>query len=54
MVKMTFYELTQLQLVVGVEGLGKAQFGVQTQYLMDRVEDLSSVLCVGVSGTKRK
>lgn len=48
--KLTCYELTQLQLVVAVGGLGKAQFGVQTQYLIDRIEGLDSVLCVGASG----
>ena len=31
-------------------GLGKAQFGVQTQYLIDRIEGLGAVLCVGASG----
>ncbi len=48
--KQVCYELTQLQVVVALGGLGKAQFGVQTQYLIDRIEDLESVLCVGASG----
>ena len=48
--RLTCYELTQLHVVVALGGLGKAQFGVQTQYLIDRVEDLDSVLCVGASG----
>lgn len=48
--KLNCYELTQLQVVVALGGLGKVQFGVQTQYLIDRIEDLDSVLCVGASG----
>ena len=48
--KLTCYELTQLQVVVALGGLGKAQFGIQTQYLIDRIEGIGSVLCVGASG----
>ena len=48
--KLTCYELAQLQVVVALGGLGKAQFGVQTQYLIDRIEGLGAVLCVGASG----
>lgn len=31
-------------------GLGKTQFGVQTQYCIDKIEGLEKVLCVGASG----
>ncbi|PWQ97763.1 5'-methylthioadenosine/S-adenosylhomocysteine nucleosidase [Leucothrix arctica] len=48
--KLICYELTQLQVVVALGGLGKAQFGVQTQYLIDRIKDLDSALCIGASG----
>jgi adenosylhomocysteine nucleosidase len=48
--KLTCYELTELQVIVASGGLGKTQFGVQTQYLIDRIKDLDSVLCVGASG----
>ena len=48
--KLTCYEFTHLQVVVALGGLGKAQFGVQTQFLIDRIDDLDSVICVGASG----
>ncbi len=38
------------RLTVGKGGLGKAQFGVQTQHLIHAIPDVSVVLCVGTSG----
>lgn len=40
----------EVGLVVALGGLGKVQFAVQTQYLIDRVEGLAVVLCVGAAG----
>lgn len=43
-------ELPQIETGVAQGGLGKTQFGVQTQYFIDRLEGLVAVLCVGASG----
>ena len=43
-------EFAQIETAVALGGLGKVQFGVQTQYLIDKLEDLKAVLCVGASG----
>lgn len=40
----------QIETTVALGGLGKAQFGVQAQYLIDKMEDLKAVLCVGAAG----
>lgn len=37
-------------LIVAQGGLGKAQFGVQTQYLIERIDGLELVVCAGTSG----
>lgn len=36
--------------LVSVGGVGKAQFGVVTQYLIDNVGNVDAVICVGASG----
>ncbi len=38
------------RLTVGLGGLGKVQFGVQTQHLIDSIPRVSVVLCIGTSG----
>jgi adenosylhomocysteine nucleosidase len=43
-------ELPQLGLVIAAGGLGKTQFGIQTQYYIDKLEGLESVFCIGASG----
>ena len=45
------HESSELQIIVAQGGLGKAQFGVQTQYLLDRIDGVDAVLCVGASGS---
>ena len=40
-------------LVVAPGGLGKAQFGIQTQYAIDRLADLDLIVCAGTSGGLR-
>ena len=38
------------QLLVSLGGVGKAQMGVQSQYLIDRIPELRLVICVGTAG----
>ncbi len=38
------------QIILAQGGLGKAQFGVQTQHLIDNLEDISAVVCAGTCG----
>ncbi|MFN8492944.1 MAG: 5'-methylthioadenosine/S-adenosylhomocysteine nucleosidase [Caldilineaceae bacterium] len=42
--------LPQLNLVLAQGGLGKAQFAVQTQYLIDHGADWEVVICAGAAG----
>ena len=37
-------------IIVAQGGLGKAQFGVQTQHLIDNLDDISVVVCAGTCG----
>jgi adenosylhomocysteine nucleosidase len=39
-----------LDLIVAVGGNGKAQFGVQAQYLIDRCAEATALICVGAAG----
>jgi adenosylhomocysteine nucleosidase len=39
-----------LDMLVAVGGNGKAQFGVQTQYLIDRCPEAKLLVCVGAAG----
>jgi adenosylhomocysteine nucleosidase len=43
-------EFAQIGTAVALGGLGKVQFGIQTQYLIDKIEDPKAVLCIGASG----
>lgn len=43
-------EIPSLNLLVAVGGHGKAQFAVQSQYLIDRCPDASALICVGAAG----
>ncbi|MQG70538.1 MAG: 5'-methylthioadenosine/S-adenosylhomocysteine nucleosidase [SAR202 cluster bacterium] len=38
------------RLTVAKGGLGKAQFGIQTQHMIDNIATVSAVLCIGTSG----
>ena len=38
------------EIIVAQGGLGKAQFGVQTQHLLDNLGDIGAVVCAGTCG----
>ncbi len=40
-------------LIVAPGGLGKAQFGIQTQHAIDRLPDPELIVCAGTSGGLR-
>jgi adenosylhomocysteine nucleosidase len=44
-------ELPSLHAVASLGGHGKAQFALQTQYLVDRLGGLTTLLCVGAAGS---
>lgn len=48
------YEFIELGTGVALGGLGKAQFAVQTQYCINRIDGLKRVFCVGASGGLKK
>jgi adenosylhomocysteine nucleosidase len=39
-----------LDLIVAIGGNGKAQYGVQAQYLIDRCADAKALICLGAAG----
>jgi len=43
-------ELIEIDTGIALGGLGKVQFGVQTQYFIDKTVNLDTVFCVGASG----
>lgn len=45
------FHVPTLDLVLALGGHGKAQLGVQTQYLIDRVAGLELVVCLGAAGS---
>lgn len=42
--------LPSLDMVIGVGGVGKAQYGVQAQHLLDHCRDAALLVCVGGAG----
>lgn len=44
------YEITKLKLLLAQGGHGKTQFGIQTQHLLDLLQDISLVICAGAAG----
>ncbi len=40
----------KLNIIVALGGLGKTQFGIQTQFYIDNIEDIGRVFCVGAAG----
>jgi len=40
-----------LKLYVGMGGLGKTQFGVQTQFYIDNLDGIGQVICLGAAGS---
>ena len=39
-----------LDMIIGIGGVGKAQFGVQAQHLLDRCREATLLVCVGGAG----
>lgn len=48
--KLGYSAIPSLDMVVAVGGHGKAQFAVQTQYLIDQFPDVKRLFCVGAAG----
>ncbi len=44
------YEIADLKLLLAQGGHGKTQFGIQTQHLLDLLQDISLVICAGAAG----
>lgn len=47
---MSCHAIPSLDLLVAVAGHGKAQFALQTQYVVDQTADVHSLICVGAAG----
>lgn len=47
------HAVPSLDLLAAVAGHGKAQFALQTQYLVDRMERVRCLVCVGAAGSLR-
>lgn len=52
--RMTCTALPGLDILVAVGGNGKAQFAVQTQYLLDRCPAVKLLFCVGAAGSLQR
>lgn len=48
--RLTATEFADGRLIVASGGLGKTQFGVQTQHLLDNMDGVDAVICAGTSG----
>lgn len=48
--RLTATEYDSGEIILAQGGLGKAQFGVQTQHLIDNLEGISVVVCAGTCG----
>jgi len=48
--RLTAMEYDGGEIILAQGGLGKAQFGVQTQHLIDNLEGISIVVCAGTCG----
>lgn len=44
----------EINLIVAKGGLGKTQFGIQTQFYIDNIKDIGRVFCVGAAGNLLK
>jgi len=44
----------EINLIVAEGGLGKTQFGIQTQFYIDTIKDIGRVFCVGAAGNLLK
>ena len=45
------FAVPSLAMIAAVGGHGKAQLGVQSQYLIDRIGEVGDLLCVGAAGS---
>ena len=45
------FAIPSLAMIAAVGGHGKVQLGVQSQYLIDRIDELGVLLCVGAAGS---
>lgn len=48
--RISLQHAAQPSVTIGVGGHGKVQFGVQTQYLLGHLQDVSAVICLGAGG----
>jgi adenosylhomocysteine nucleosidase len=48
--RVSCFHFPSLQLLLALGGHGKAQLGIQTQYLIDRIDGLELVVCCGAAG----
>jgi adenosylhomocysteine nucleosidase len=48
--KLDCYAIERLDAVLAIAGHGKTQFGIQTQYLIERLSNLKRIICVGAAG----
>ncbi|MBL7670679.1 MAG: 5'-methylthioadenosine/S-adenosylhomocysteine nucleosidase [Bdellovibrionaceae bacterium] len=48
--RISLYYSAVPSVTIGVGGHGKVQFGVQTQYLLGHLQDVSAVICLGAGG----
>lgn len=51
---LTVHVFPALNIRVSLAGHGKTQFGIQTQFLLQYYQDVSSVFCAGCAGALRK
>jgi adenosylhomocysteine nucleosidase len=52
--RVSCFHFPSLQVVLALGGHGKAQLGIQTQYLIDRIDGLELVVCCGAAGGLRE
>lgn len=48
--KIPVFHISGKRVLVTLGGHGKVQFGIQTQYLLSHLKDISGVICVGAGG----
>ena len=52
--RLTAIEYDGGEIILAQGGLGKAQFGVQTQHLIDNLDNIDVVVCAGTCGQTRR
>ena len=48
--KLQMHEIEELNLILAQGGHGKTQFGIQTQHLLDLLQNIALVICAGAAG----